>query len=164
MIDVPAGHLYLGERIEPSSRKRGGRAVLLDAADLTTHGVVVGMTGSGKTGAAGRPAHAGPRAQGRSREPAAHVPRPVARGLRALGQDRARGRAGGGGLLAGLPTLVLDPKDDLGDLLLTFPDLWPEDFAPWVEGGDPAAVAKDWAAGLSRGIGPERIAALQDAR
>jgi hypothetical protein len=59
----------------------------------------------------------------------------------------------------------IDPKDDLGNLLLTFPDLWPEDFALWVEGGDPAAVAKDWAAGLSRwGIGPERIVALQDAR
>ena len=127
MIDVPAGHLYLGERIEPSSRKRDGRAVLLDAADLTTHGVVVGMTGSGKT---------------------------------ALGVVLVEEA-----LLAGLPTLVLDPKDDLGNLLLTFPDLWPEDFAPWVEGGDPAAVAKDWAAGLSRwGIGPERIAALQDAR
>jgi hypothetical protein len=28
MIDVPAGHFYLGERIEPSSRKRDGRAVL----------------------------------------------------------------------------------------------------------------------------------------
>jgi len=97
MIDVPAGHLYLGERIEPSSRKRDGRAVLLDAADLTIHGVVVGMTGSGKTGAAGRPAHAGPRPQGRSLEPAAHVPRPVARGLRALGRGR-RPRGGGQGL------------------------------------------------------------------
>jgi hypothetical protein len=85
MIDVPAGHLYLGEQIAASSRKRDGTAVLLDAADLTTHGVVVGMTGSGKTG------------------------------LGVVLVEEA--------LLAGVPTLVLDPKGDLGNLLLTFPDL-----------------------------------------
>jgi hypothetical protein len=125
MIDVPAGHLYLGEQLDESSRKRDGTAVLLDAADLTTHGVVVGMTGSGKTG------------------------------LGVVLVEEA--------LLAGVPTLVLDPKGDLGNLLLAFPDLRPEDFAPWVEGADPAAVAKDWAEGLSGWeIGPERIAALKN--
>ena len=50
MIDVPAGHLYLGESIDPTSRQRTGDAILLDSSDLTTHGVIVGMTGSGKTG------------------------------------------------------------------------------------------------------------------
>jgi Helicase HerA, central domain len=88
MIDVPAGRLYLGEQIDASSRKRDGTAVLLEAADLTTHGVVVGMTGSGKTG------------------------------LGVVLVEEA--------LLAGVPTLVLDPKGDLGNLLLTFPDLRPE--------------------------------------
>ena len=38
MIDVPAGHLYLGEQLDAPSRKRDGTAVLLEAADLTTHG------------------------------------------------------------------------------------------------------------------------------
>jgi hypothetical protein len=49
-LDVPAGRLYLGEGLDPASRERNGEAVLLEAADLTTHGVLVGMTGSGKTG------------------------------------------------------------------------------------------------------------------
>ncbi len=33
----------------------------------------------------------------------------------------------------GIPSIVIDPKGDLSDLLLTFPDLRPEDFAPWVD-------------------------------
>ena len=33
----------------------------------------------------------------------------------------------------GVPALIVDPKGDLGNLLLTFPDLAPEDFAPWVD-------------------------------
>jgi len=33
----------------------------------------------------------------------------------------------------GIPSLVIDPKGDLGNLLLTFPDLQPGDFLPWVE-------------------------------
>jgi hypothetical protein len=32
----------------------------------------------------------------------------------------------------GIPAIVIDPKGDLGNLLLTFPDLRPEDFAPWI--------------------------------
>lgn len=36
----------------------------------------------------------------------------------------------------GIPAIVIDPKGDLGNLLLTFPDLKPADFAPWLpEGG-----------------------------
>jgi hypothetical protein len=34
--------------------------------------------------------------------------------------------------LDGIPALVIDPKGDLGNLLLQFPALRPEDFLPWV--------------------------------
>src|SRR5690606_35308181 len=64
-------------------------------------------------------------------------------------------------LLAGIPALVIDPKGDLSNLLLTFPELRPEDFAPWVEGADPAEVATQWRGGLaSWGIDGDRLAAL----
>lgn len=36
----------------------------------------------------------------------------------------------------GVPSIVIDPKGDLANLLLTFPDLKPEDFAPWVNEED----------------------------
>ncbi|MGH9968728.1 MAG: ATP-binding protein [Pyrinomonadaceae bacterium] len=36
----------------------------------------------------------------------------------------------------GIPSLVIDPKGDLANLLLTFPDLKAEDFAPWVNEED----------------------------
>src|ERR1700682_3762966 len=32
----------------------------------------------------------------------------------------------------GLPAIVIDPKGDLSNLLLQFPDLLPQDFEPWV--------------------------------
>ncbi len=35
--------------------------------------------------------------------------------------------------LDGIPALVIDPKGDLANLLLTFPDLALEDFRPWVD-------------------------------
>jgi Helicase HerA, central domain len=35
-------------------------------------------------------------------------------------------------LLDGIPVLLIDPKGDLPNLCLTFPELRPEDFAPWV--------------------------------
>jgi len=34
----------------------------------------------------------------------------------------------------GIPAIVVDPKGDLANLLLTFPELRPEDFLPWVNG------------------------------
>ncbi len=47
-LEKPAGHLHLGEELHDG--ERSGTPILLDSADLTTHGVIVGMTGSGKTG------------------------------------------------------------------------------------------------------------------
>ena len=43
--------LYLGNELDPATRKPRGR-LELDPADLLTHGLIVGMTGSGKTGLA----------------------------------------------------------------------------------------------------------------
>lgn len=42
--------LFLGGTVDPLSHDRTGADVRLDTADFTTHGVIVGMTGSGKTG------------------------------------------------------------------------------------------------------------------
>src|SRR5215203_3826927 len=36
----------------------------------------------------------------------------------------------------GIPAIIIDPKGDLCNLLLTFPNLAPPDFAPWVNEGD----------------------------
>jgi hypothetical protein len=35
-----------------------------------------------------------------------------------------------------IPAILIDPKGDLGNLLLTFPDLRPEDFLPWINEDD----------------------------
>jgi len=61
----------------------------------------------------------------------------------------------------GVPVIAIDPKGDLGNLLLTFPDLSPEAFEPWVDpdearraGRDPKAYAaeeaKRWKEGLAQ--------------
>jgi hypothetical protein len=42
---------YLGREVDPATSALGAR-VLLDPSDLLTHGLIVGMTGSGKTGLA----------------------------------------------------------------------------------------------------------------
>src|SRR5258705_10240003 len=42
------------------------------------------------------------------------------------------------GALDGIPALVIDPKGDLVNLLLTFPELKPENFAPWINPDDAA--------------------------
>ena len=44
------GALYLGKRYDLAARARQDDYVLYDAKDLTTHAVIIGMTGSGKTG------------------------------------------------------------------------------------------------------------------
>src|SRR5215831_21319543 len=51
----------------------------------------------------------------------------------------------------GVPVLAIDPKGDLANLLLTFPDLAPADFAPWI---DPADAAR-------HGVTPDAFAAQQ---
>ncbi len=75
----------------------------------------------------------------------------------------------------GIPALVIDPKGDIGNLLLTFPELRGEDFAPWVDEGEAQrnnvsvdeharATAELWRKGLaSWGQTPERIAMLRSA-
>ena len=54
----------------------------------------------------------------------------------------------------GIPALVLDPKGDLGNLMLTFPDLAAGDFQPWV---DPEVARRE-------GIGLEEYAKKQAER
>src|SRR6187551_2840606 len=64
----------------------------------------------------------------------------------------------------GIPALVIDPKGDLSNLLLTFPNLAPEDFKPWVNTEDPAQQAELWKKGLAKwGQDGARIAALKAA-
>src|SRR4029077_10555681 len=41
----------------------------------------------------------------------------------------------------GIPAIVIDPKGDLGNLLLTFPELMPADFLPWIDPADAARKA-----------------------
>jgi hypothetical protein len=77
--------------------------------------------------------------------------------------------------LDGIPAIVIDPKGDLGNLLLTFPELRPSDFRPWINEEDAgrkgktpdeyaAAQAELWANGLvDWGQDGERIKRLREA-
>src|SRR5690606_16415763 len=84
---------YLGRLFNEKTAKVTGDALEYDSADLTTHAVVTGMTGSGKTGL-----------------------------CVALLEEAA---------LHGIPAIIIDPKGDLTNLLLHFPELLPQDFQPW---------------------------------
>jgi hypothetical protein len=76
--------------------------------------------------------------------------------------------------LDSVPSLVIDPKGDMTNLLLTFPDLRPEDFRPWVNEDDArrknldldayaAQTADQWRQGLARsGEGADRIRRLKE--
>jgi hypothetical protein len=51
----------------------------------------------------------------------------------------------------GIPAIIIDPKGDLCNLLLTFPNLSPQEFQPWVEeGSDPTEQANLWKEGLAK--------------
>ena len=129
------GVFYLGRRVEPATGETSPTPLLYDASDLVTHAVIVGMTGSGKTG---------------------------------LGIGLIEEAA-----IDGIPVVAVDPKGDLSNLLLTFPELRPSDFAPWVnadearlQGVDLEAYAEReaarWKAGLEEwGQGSDRIARLR---
>ena len=115
------GLFYLGRRVDPETGQMLAEPVLYDSRDLVTHGVCVGMTGSGKTGL-----------------------------CLGLIEEAA---------IDGVPVIAIDPKGDLGNLLLTFPDLRPEDFQPWIDpddakraGGDVAARAAEEAARWRTGL------------
>jgi hypothetical protein len=74
-----------------------------------------------------------------------------------------------------IPAIIIDPKGDLANLLLTFPELRPDDFAPWINTDDAAKngmspqefaarQAETWAKGLeSWGQDGARIRKLKDA-
>ena len=129
--------LRIGGTVEPATHARTGNDALLPSGELTTHGVIVGMTGSGKTGL----------------------------GVVLIEEC----------LRAGVPALLIDPKGDLTNLALTFPELSPAEFEPWV---DPSAAAKAgqsvpdfaaaeatrWTEGLAGwGLGATDVGALHEA-
>ena len=83
---------------------------LISPDRFTTHAVVIGMTGSGKTGF-----------------------------IVDILEEAA---------LSGIPTLVIDPKGDLTNRLLVFPEARPEDFQPFCPDGKSQETASRWAEGL----------------
>ena len=131
------GAFYLGRRVDDTNDKQTDDLVLYDAKDLTTHAVIIGMTGSGKTG---------------------------------LGVGVIEEAA-----LDRIPVIAIDPKGDMANLLLTFPNLAPEDFRSWVNprqatdaGQTVDEFAKGQAALWKKGLAGwgqdgKRIKALKDA-
>jgi hypothetical protein len=129
------GAFYIGKRYDTDADKLTEDLVLYDSKDLTTHAVIIGMTGSGKTGL----------------------------GISIL-EEAAMDH---------IPVIALDPKGDMGNILLTFPELKPESFRPWIntraatdKGQTPDEFAADQAALWEKGLGQwgqsaQRIAELR---
>ena len=107
------GVFYLGRPYDLEAKKPGEGLLLYDSKDLVTHGVCVGMTGSGKTGL-----------------------------CISLLEEAA---------LDNIPAIIVDPKGDLTNMLLTFPQLRPEDFRPWINEDD----------ARKKGVSPDEYAAQQ---
>ncbi len=132
-----SGKFYLGKLFDIRRNELTSQPFEYDPDDLTTHAVVTGMTGSGKTGL-----------------------------CIALMEEAA---------LRGIPAILIDPKGDLTNLLLHFPDLAPQEFQPWLDpdlarrGGktiEQAAedAAETWRNGLAQwDISQERLVALKNA-
>ena len=110
------GVFYLGRPYDLKAGKPLEGHLLYDSKDLTTHGVCVGMTGSGKTGL-----------------------------CISLLEEAA---------MDGIPAIVIDPKGDMANLFLTFPDLSPQDFRPWINEDD----------ARKKGLSPDDFAAAQIGR
>lgn len=134
-MDLNTSEFYFGQAYDLEAKKTiPDKYTFYDSADLTTHGVITGMTGSGKTGM----------------------------GIILL-EEAA---------LKGIPAILIDPKGDLTNHLLHFPDLLAADFAPWVDEDaarregktvDEAAAeaAESWKKGLTNaGIDRERMERL----
>ena len=131
------GLFYLGRRHDLRSGVTSLDPVLYDSRDFVTHGVCVGMTGSGKTGL-----------------------------CISIIEEAA---------IDGMPVIAIDPKGDLGNLLLTFPQLSPADFRPWIDEDEArrgglsadayaAKEAETWSRGLAEwGQDGARIARLRAA-
>ena len=130
------GKFYLGREYDLAEKELKDELVLYDSKDLVTHGVVLGMTGSGKTGL-----------------------------CITLLEEAA---------MDNIPAIVIDPKGDISNLLLTFPELTGSNFRPWINEDDAAKKgvtpedhadnqAAMWKEGLaSWGQSPERIAQFRD--
>mgnify|MGYP000844632566 CR=1 FL=1 len=136
MIDRNKKDLYLGKLYDLTKKKLViGQPLFYDVDDLTTHAIVTGMTGSGKTG--------------------------LCIGL----LEEAAMQA--------IPAIILDPKGDLTNLMLHFPELKPADFEPWINPdlarsedktiSDMAAItAENWKNGLQEWeLGKEDLLKLQ---
>jgi len=133
---MPESAFYLGRLFDLNTSRLTSQPFFYDPADLTTHAIVTGMTGSGKTGL-----------------------------CIALLEEAA---------LQGIPALIVDPKGDLTNLLLHFPNLSPQDFQPWIDpllarrsGKTPEEAAAEaaslWRQGLSEwNLPPERLRALAE--
>lgn len=134
-MDLDKGTYYLGSLVSSDGRASAEK-LLFDSSKLTTHGVIVGMTGSGKTG---------------------------------LGIDLVEEA-----LLNDVPCLIIDPKGDMGNLLLSFPDFKPGDFRPWIDEAEAerdnvtpdelaASTAETWKKGLEgAGISGDRLRKLNE--